>query len=133
MINNCTKKDIRTFGFGLTGFLSIIGALNLFKGNNDISCYFFAAGFIALIISIVRPYALKCLYKPMMLLAHAIGWFNTQVLLSLIFFFLISPISLVLRILKKDLLDKRIDNNCKSYWNNTSLKVKDKTQYQKQF
>ncbi len=133
MINNYTEKDIKTFGYGLTGFLSILGAINLVKGNSNIYCYFFAAGLIAFIISIARPYTLKYLYKPMMILAHAIGWFNTQVLLSLIFFLLISPISLILRLTRKDLLNQRIDNSCESYWNKSSLKVRDKSEYHKQF
>ena len=132
-MNNCTKKDIKTFGYGLTGFLAILGAINLYKGNSNIYYYFFSAGFIALIISIIRPYTLMFLYKPMMLFAHAIGWFNTQVLLSLIFFLLISPISLILKIIKKDLLDIGIDKDCKSYWNEVSLKIKEKSDYEKQF
>lgn len=127
------KKQIRTFGFGLTGFLAMIGCLQIYKGDPEDSIYFFGAGLAALCISLTVPYALKHIYRIMMLIAHAIGWFNTQILLGLLFYLIISPVGLFLKAIKKDLLDRKIDKSCNSYWEKRDKVIIDKNHYGRQF
>lgn len=127
------KKQIRTFGFGLTGFLSLIGGLHIYKGHPESSIYFFGASFVALCISIIVPTALKHIYKIMMLIAHAIGWVNTHILLGLIFYLIISPVGLFLKAIRKDLLNRKIDKSCNTYWNRREKTEMDKSRYERQF
>lgn len=127
------KKHIRKFGFGLTVFLSLTAGLQIYKGNSGVVPYFFIGSFVALCVSFAVPIALKPIYIPMMYIAHAIGWFNTRVLLGLIFFLIFSPIGIFLRIIRKDLLNRKFDNTCKSYWTKIDKQVVDRAQYERQF
>ncbi|HEU4520482.1 MAG TPA: SxtJ family membrane protein [Thermoanaerobaculia bacterium] len=53
---------------------------------------------VFLLLAIVTPRALAPLYRPWMRLAEALGWFNTRVLLALIFYLVVTPIGLVMRL-----------------------------------
>jgi hypothetical protein len=48
--------------------------------------------------------------------AHALGWFNTRVLLAVTFFTVIAIPSIIVLIARKDLLRKRLDPKALSYW-----------------
>lgn len=49
--------------------------------------------------AIAAPRALVPLYRPWMRLAEGLGWINTRILLSLIFYLVVTPIGLVMRLL----------------------------------
>ena len=127
------KKHIRTFGFGLTVFLSLIGGVQIYKGHSGVAVYLFSAGFVALCVSLSFPIALKPIYKIMMFVAQLIGWVNTRLLLGIIFYTVFSPIGLFLRLIRKDLLDRKLDKNISTYWIKRDKQVVDVSQYEKQF
>lgn len=131
--NQDEKKQYRTFGFGLTGLLTIFGSLQIYKGHDDRCVYFFGASFVALMLSIFFPVALKYIYKVAMFVAHAIGWFNTRVLLGIIFYLLLSPIGIFLRIIRKDLLDRKLNKSSDTYWKTYKIHDTDLSRYEKQF
>ncbi|MGR3319932.1 MAG: SxtJ family membrane protein [Candidatus Anammoxibacter sp.] len=127
------KKHIRTFGFGLTVFLALIGGLQIYKGHSSVAVYPFSASLVALCVSLAFPIALKPIYKVMMFAAQAIGWVNTRLLLGIIFYTIFAPIGLFLRLIRKDLLDRKFDKNCDSYWVKRDKQVMDMSRYEKQF
>ena len=52
--------------------------------------------------------------------AHAVGWFNTRLLLTLVYFTIIALPAMFLKVFRKDLLDRRPDRNVQSYWKTKS-------------
>ena len=58
---------------------------------------------------------LKKIWAGWKFIAHKIGVFNTKLLLTITYFLMISLISLVVRLLGRDLLDKRFRPR-PSYW-----------------
>ena len=58
---------------------------------------------------------LKKIWAGWKFIAHKIGVFNTKVLLTLTYFVMFSVISLFVRLLGRDLLDKRFERG-PSYW-----------------
>ena len=127
------KKQIRTFGIGLVVFLSSFGAIKYYKTESEEYFYLFIASFIILCLSIIKPYALKHIYKGAMFMAHVLGWINTRIILSIIFFFIFSPIGIVLRLIKKDLLNRKIDSNCATYWQKRTKVTFEKSHCERQF
>jgi hypothetical protein len=51
-----------------------------------------------------------------LLFAHMLGKVNTVLLLSLVYLIVIGFMSLIIRLLRKDLLQKKMDFNQASYW-----------------
>jgi hypothetical protein len=76
--------------------------------------------FLIFLFTIVAPNLLSLPNKLWSKLGILIGLIISPLILSLIYIFILLPISLVLKILKKDVLDKKINYNKVSYWKNKS-------------
>lgn len=61
---------------------------------------------------------LVILKKYWLKLAEILWWINTRIIMFFLFFFIFVPIWLIMKLLWKDLLNKKIDKNLKSYWIN---------------
>lgn len=57
----------------------------------------------------------RLLKKWWMTFAHAVGWFNTRLLLTLAYVFIFALPALYLKLIRKDLLNRKF-NNSTSYW-----------------
>jgi multisubunit Na+/H+ antiporter MnhG subunit len=75
----------------------------------------------------------KFLFKGWMKFAHALGWVNTRILLVLFFFLIITPVSLFMRMIGKDLLSRRIEPELETYWNDREDHSFDRSSYSRQF
>lgn len=76
---------------------------------------------------------LKSLYSLWMKFALILSWINTRLILIILFYLIFTPIGLVLRILGKDLLDRKINKISKSYWRKKEENKFGLAAYQKQF
>lgn len=76
---------------------------------------------------------LKSLYGAWMRFAKVVGRFNSRVLLSLIFYLMIFPLSLVLKIFSKDRLGLQFAKDKETYWMKRSERKFEKDRYEKQF
>ncbi len=127
------KLEIKKVGIGLTVLLCLIGGWQLHKGHVNLYGWFFGFAGLALALAFFAPIVLKPLFKVLTTVGHAIGWVNTRILLGIIFYVIFTPIGILSRLLKKDLLDKRLDKAAKSYWNEKDNGVFAKEQYERQF
>lgn len=59
---------------------------------------------------------IKQIYTLWMAFAKILGKINTFIILSIIYVVLISPIGLILRIFKKDILNLKFNPKSESYW-----------------
>ncbi len=85
-----------------------------------------------LLSGLIAPRSLCRPYRFWMLLALALGWTSTRILLTLAYWILVTPIGLLMNIMRKDVLDQRINKDSTSYWKKRDA-VGDKKQYKKQF
>lgn len=127
------KSEIRKFGFGLTVLLCIFGGWQLYKGNHILYPCFFGPAALVLILSLFATIILKPVYKLLTTIAHAIGWVNTRIILGIIFYTIFTSIGVFLRIVRKDLLNLRIDKDADTYWIKKNKVAFDKELYEKQF
>jgi hypothetical protein len=92
-------------------------------------------GVILFLLSLIAfsPLTLHPLFRLWMKVAHTIGRFNTQLLLTLLFIMVFIPTGLVMRLLGKDPM-KRKRQSEGTYWETYELEgLKDKSRYEKQF
>ncbi len=85
---------------------------------------------IFLSLARIAPGLLKTCYIIWMKFALALSWVNTRLILAIIFYLLFAPISLVLRLFRIDLLERRIDKQKATYWKINSTGPSD---YERQF
>jgi hypothetical protein len=128
---NIDGKTIRNFGILFFILSTIASAYTYWKGH-EFWFLILAAGVIFLCACLIFPNSLKGLYKAWMTMAFFLGWFMTRIILTVFFFAILTPFALILRISGKDLLNRKIDKNAKTYWIRHE-QVVDRNQYKKQF
>lgn len=65
--------------------------------------------------------------------ALVLSWINTRLILILLFYFAFTPIGLIIKLLGKDLLDKKINRANDSYWRKKEKNEFGMATYEKQF
>ncbi len=114
------NKDRKTlFKFALTFcvvFL-LLGIITLLSDRSQIMPFLFIGLSIVFFLwGYFLPRSLKPLYALWMGLAFFLGYFVSRILLTLLFYILITPISIILKIFGKDILDEKIEKNKTTYW-----------------
>jgi len=84
-------------------------------------------------VTIVRVKWLMPIYKLWMKLARLIGTVIFGALLSIIFYFVFGIIGIVLKLLRKDPLNQRIEQDKTSYWIKRKISEFNKESYKNQF
>ena len=125
------RIDLKNFGFTI-GFILLIIGVFLFVKEKDLFIYFFSIGSILIILGGIAPVILKPFYKIWMIFAVIIGWIMTRVILSVLFFSIITTIGIFTRLIGKDFLNLKSKNN-ESYWNIRNKEYELNQDYEKQF
>ena len=125
------NKDIRGFGITIGIILLIVASLLFYYDKASYQTIAIIAGaFISL--GIIIPISLKPAYLVWMTFAVILGWIMTRVILSIVFYLIITPIGLITRLLGEDFLAlKRLNSD--SYWNNRDSNFEMNQDYEKQF
>ena len=126
-----SRKDLKNFAF-IIGFILIVIGVFLFFREKDLFIYFSSIGLIFIGLGIITPAALKPIYKIWMTFAIIIGWVMTRVILSVLFYLIISTIGIFARLVGKDFLNLKLKNN-ESYWNIRNKEYEMNQDYEKQF
>ena len=127
-----TRRDLRNFGLSVGIVLLLIGLLLRYY-ERDAYPYFLVFGAILVILALALPTLLKPLQKAWMALAVTLGFIMTRLILSLLFFLVFMPISLIGRIGGFKFLEIKTDKNASSYWLYREVKDYKKEENEKQF
>lgn len=114
-MKNKTKKELRKFGITLAIAFAILGGLLFWRGK-PAGPYLFIISGLFLVTGLVNPRLLSPIEWGWMKIAHALGYVMTRLLLTITFYIMITPISIVMKILGKDPLRMRFDREAGSYW-----------------
>ena len=112
----------------------MIGSIVYFKsGNFDVAGWLWGIGLLFLILGFILPSILRPVYRIWMLLAYFIGGIVSRVILTVLFYVVLTPTALVLRLFGKDVLDQRFEKDRESYWIKKDLSDHTKDQYRKMY
>ena len=110
------KSSSKSFGylfFGLFLILSLWPVLN----DNSINFLFLSISAVFFILTILKAKILDFLNNYWIKLGELLGKVIAPIIMFLVFFVIVTPLSLLTKLLKKDLLNIRF-NNSKTYWTN---------------
>ena len=111
------RKDLRKFGLMVGGILLLLGFFLLWRGRHaTIQISLWAIGGSLIVFGAIAPKVLRPVYVAWMKFALILGWVNSRILLSLIFFLLFTPIGLIMRLFGRDALNRRMSGESDSYW-----------------
>ena len=116
--------------FGIVFFVVfLIITLYPLLNNENIRYWSLLVSLVFLILGLLNSNILTPLNKAWFKFGILLGKVISPIIMGIIFFFVVTPIGLLMRILKKDLLNLKYNNN-KSYWiEKTEPKSKMKNQF----
>ena len=117
---NIKRKDNITFGILFFVFFLIIGLYPL-KSDGAIRIWSVLFSLVFLIITIIRPNLLTFLNKLWIKFGILLGKIISPIVMGLVFFFVVTPIGVLVRILKKDVMG--LKRGASSYWINREDKL----------
>lgn len=128
-----TKAEVREIRL-VFSILTVLASLLAFGKYPSIWSYATITAAVIMVSFIVfLPKKLSPLFKVWMKISRFIGKVNTQILLGLMFMFLVTPIGLVMRLAGRDPL-KRKHINSITYWEQCRVEgLSDKNRYERQF
>jgi hypothetical protein len=127
-----SKSDLRQFGITMGIVLILFGGLFLWR-NKDYYIYLFIIAAAFIILGIAVPFVLKPIHKVWMTISIILGWIMTRVILSVLFYLVVTPTSWLASLFGKQFLDLKIDKNARSYWIPKKELKLNKADYEKQF
>ena len=84
--------------------------------NKSIPLLPFLIATLITIVAFTKSALIWFLYKPWMIFGAIMGFLNTKIILSIAFFLVIWPTTMIVKLLRKDFLNLSNDQNSSSYW-----------------
>lgn len=124
------RRQLRTFGLVGTVAFGLLAGLTAWRGGllgltfpAGVACVatWVLAGLagVCFALAVICPKGLWPLYIVLNILALPIGWILSHVLLIVVYFGLITPIGLVMKLIGRDALARRLDPDAETYWTET--------------
>tara|TARA_B100000963_G_scaffold172071_1_gene149626 strand:+ start:904 stop:1284 length:381 start_codon:yes stop_codon:yes gene_type:complete len=110
-----SQSSNRSFGILFFILFLILGLWPL-KNNDNLNLYLIIISCIFLILGLTNSKFLSPLKKLWIKFGEILGSIIAPIVMALIYFIFLTPISLVVRIFGKDLLGIKFNKNIKTYW-----------------
>ena len=112
-----SRRDLAWFGPILLVVFAMFGAMAWFRFDAPrVAVALWAFGAVVGLLYFAIPALRIPLYLAWMRLVFPLGWTISHVVLAVLFFLVVTPIALVMRIVRHDPLKRRWDRSASSYW-----------------
>jgi hypothetical protein len=120
-MNNVKAGSVKSFGI-VFFFVFIIIALYPLLNNHEIRVWSLIIGFIFLILGLINSPLLKPLNLIWFKFGLFLGKFIAPIIMGIVYFMVVFPTFLLLKMFKRNYLNIKYERNKSSYW----INVKDK-------
>jgi hypothetical protein len=128
------KKEKRDIRLVFLIFCAIFSAL-AWKHFPSVSSYVLM-GLVIILLPLIAffPIVLRPVFKLWLKVAKAVGWFNTQIILTVVYILIFIPFGLLVRMFKKDVMMKKLLKEKETYWEPyVQGGLADRNRYERQF
>ena len=108
------KSSSKSFGYLFFGIFLVL-AIWVYVKNQNLNYWFIGTSAVFLVLTLIKSKLLDVLNDLWIKFGELLGKIIAPIVMSIVFFLIVTPIGLILKIVKKDLLKLRF-NNDKSYW-----------------
>jgi hypothetical protein len=109
------EQDLKIFSLIWSAIFTLVGFTPLLH-NQSIRFWAVAIALLFIVIAVIKPQVLTRFYLLWMKFGEFMGGIISKMVLFILYFALFTPISLFLKLIGKDLLNKKIDKSQESYW-----------------
>lgn len=127
-----TKKELRKFGLTVGSVLTAIAILLLYFEKPS-AIYFAVIGGLLILFGALFPQLLKPLNRIWMGLAIILGFIMSRVILTVLFYLVLTPIAILAKIVGKKFMVLKYDKSAETYWEKRTNIHKKQIDYERQF
>jgi hypothetical protein len=122
---------LRRFGFTVGFVILFLGCVLLWR-QRGAGWPLISIGAVLVLAATLAPLTLKWVYAPWMIVALALGWIVTRILLTIVFFLVVTPVGLLQRLFGKRTIEVAFKADAGSYWQPRTARPTSEG-YEKQF
>ncbi|MBK7378927.1 MAG: hypothetical protein IPJ03_07940 [Ignavibacteriales bacterium] len=133
-IKHIDNSDEAVKKTGLTvGVVLILVSLLLWYLGKYSFMYFSIAGGLFVILAFIAIPVLRPFHKLWMMLALFMGFVMSRVILTLLYYLVLTPIGLIAKLVGKKFIPLGFDKNANTYWEKRENTAKQQIDYERQF
>ena len=108
-------KDLRNFGLIVGGVFSVIGLWPMIFRDEGVRLWAVILGGTLVATGLVFPRTLQPIHRGWMWVGHVLGSINTRIILGIVFFGLVTPMGVVMRLFGKDAMRRVLVQDAPTY------------------
>lgn len=110
-----SRKELRQFGLLVGSVFAVIGLWPvLFRGESP-RLWAMMLGSLLMVLGTMAPQSLKLVHQGWMQVGHVLGSINTKIILGIVYYGLITPMGLVMRLMGKDSMHRTFRQDAATY------------------
>jgi len=132
MIEESSRRQLRRFGFTVAAGLTVIGLVSWYRNHLVVPWTLWTIAGLLGLLGLLLPRLLIPVQRAWMALGMALGWVNTRIILTILFYATFTPIGAIMRWFR-DPLDLELQKERTSYWVRREPQPLDSKAYERQF
>jgi hypothetical protein len=133
-IKHIDNSDSAVKKTGITvGVVLILISLLLWYLDKSSFMYFSIIGGMLIIAAVIATPVLRPFHKLWMMLALLMGFVMSRVILTLLFYIVLTPIGIIAKIVGKKFMPLGFDKKATTYWEKRDITAKQQIDYDRQF
>jgi hypothetical protein len=125
------RRKLRRFGLTVAIGFTLIGSLSWWRGHTVAPATLWGVAALMIVPTLVAPMLLAPVERAWLTVGEWLGWINTRIILTALFYVILTPVAVVMRLFR-DPLDRRLHEGT-SYWNRRPARPFDADDYLRQF
>jgi hypothetical protein len=113
---NPTRRQLNQFGLIWLAFVNVFGALAWVKDHHQLAVELWVVAVVVPVVGWLAPAFMRVVFVGMSYAAFPIGFVVSHVILAIVYYLVLTPIGLVMRLSGRDPMARRFDPAAQSYW-----------------
>ena len=131
-VDTSSRREQRAFGLVMAAAIVVVTLIHWFIRGHLATWPLYLSGAF-LVLGLAAPAVLKPVFVVWMKFAIVLNWIMTRLLLSIVFFLMIVPTRVLMRIFSDDPLKRRFEPDAASYWEEPEEQPDDPARYENMF
>jgi hypothetical protein len=132
MAETLSKAELRKFGLTVGAAFAIFGTISWWRGHEIPPRVLWTLATLLIVPGLVAPAILGPVQRGWMKFALVLGHVNTRIILTVLFFLVMTPVGMILRFFR-DPLDRSLKEKRDSQWIRREAAPVDAARYERQF
>ena len=132
MTGRVSNADLRKFGLTVGGAFALFGAISWWRGHETPPRVLWTLSVLLVVPGALFPAVLRPVHKGWMAFAEVLGRVNTRIILTALYYLVMTPVALIMRLFR-DPLNRSLRHPGQSDWIKRTAEPVDPERYERQF